>query len=191
MSGCGLRELMMIYAILSPIVANLIPAAIAVFLLWQAPISPLLGIIGRRFGIDRSASPQESAEALRIRRGYGPETPWIALGLAVALSCMFVKAHDDYTIKVLRATVVEMEPTVEPPTTEGDGLSHFMGFGDGTESIMREGCTEGCAGHVAGWKWAAKHRALKVSQCEGSNSPSFADGCRIYLWRMGYAPEPE
>ena len=181
----------MIYAILSPIVANLIPIGMAVFLLWQSAIRPLLGLIGRQVGIAPATSPPETAEALRFWKGYGPETPWIALGLVVALICMFVKAHDTYTIRLLRATVVEMEPTTISLSLEGDGLTHFMGFGEGTEHKMREGCiTEGCLGHIAGWKWAAKHGLVKNTQCDSSNSPSFAEGCRLYLWRMGYVPEP-
>ena len=124
------------------------------------------------------------------RRGYGSKIPWIGLALVAALSCMFVKAHDEQVIKLLRGTVVQMDPTVDPANPDGDGLPHFMEFGDGTQHIMRWGCSEGCSGHVAGWKWAATHHVTKDPQCDRSNSPSFAEGCRVYLWRMGYGSEP-
>lgn len=181
----------MVYEILSPIVANLIPAGLAVFFLWNALIRPVLELIGRRVGSGVPVSPPLSAEALAFRRGYGPEIPWVGLALMVALACMIVKAHDDYVIKLLRGTVVQMDPTVDPASADGDGLPRFMEFGDGTQHTMRWGCTEGCSGHIAGWKWAAEHRVMKDAQCDGSNSGSFAEGCRVYLWRMGYDSEPD
>lgn len=46
-------------------------------------------------------------------------------------------------------------------------------------------CEDDCSGHRAGWDWAQKERARKASQCDGSGSNSFLEGCRYYLQVRG------
>jgi hypothetical protein len=41
-------------------------------------------------------------------------------------------------------------------------------------------CINDCKEHAAGFRSAARRRVLTPKDCE-SNSPSFSEGCRVYL----------
>jgi lipocalin len=41
-------------------------------------------------------------------------------------------------------------------------------------------CTEDCAGHEAGYKWAEEHEISDEDDCTG-NSGSFIEGCKAYV----------
>ena len=89
-----------------------------------------------------------------------------------------------HQIRVLRSTIqYSMTPVPRLSDVPPDQAPRL--------EFMDHPCTEDCSGHVAGWEWAAKRSATRVAECYSSNSESFSEGCRIYLWRMGYGPEPD
>lgn len=49
-------------------------------------------------------------------------------------------------------------------------------------------CDDDCSGHLAGWRWARKHRLTSVADCHGT-SGSFVEGCVYFVGVMGYEPD--
>ncbi len=52
-------------------------------------------------------------------------------------------------------------------------------------------CDADCSGHIAGWDWAVANRADDVSDCQGSRSNSFYEGCHLFLEASGLADRLE
>lgn len=46
-------------------------------------------------------------------------------------------------------------------------------------------CTDDCSGHKAGFEWAQQNDIQDESDCEGSSSQSFAEGCKVYVENPG------
>lgn len=104
----------------------------------------------------------------------------LAIGLYLLASERFDQARQ---IRDLRSTIQNsMTPAIR--------LGEMVPGETPALEFMDHPCTEDCSGHLAGWQWAARHGVVRETQCDGSNSQSFAEGCRVYLWRMGYGPEP-
>jgi hypothetical protein len=103
----------------------------------------------------------------------------------VAVTVMGAEHRDQADqIRDLRNTIQHsLRPTAQLNADAPDGGTPL--------EFMGRPCSEDCSGHIAGWEWAAKRGAVRTAQCEVAKSPSFAEGCRIYLWRMGYGPEPQ
>jgi hypothetical protein len=113
---------------------------------------------------------------------------YLIVGLIFALTVVtqqaLSKGSDQYSM--IRKMRITIQYSMEPKILLGESVGNEAPF----LTFMDKICTEDCSGHVAGWKWAAKHSVTKVDQCGDPKSESFFQGCQIYLWRMGYAPDP-
>ena len=109
---------------------------------------------------------------------------YLAVGLAIGL---FLLASGDLDqaqqIRALRSTIRNSMTPVTRLSEAAPGQDSWLEF-------MDKPCEQDCSGHLAGWHWAAKRGVVKYAQCDGSNSTSFAEGCRTYLERMTYEPDP-
>jgi hypothetical protein len=76
-----------------------------------------------------------------------------------------------------------------PTRSEMDSLQVLPKFHDWSGSVSLASytsfgpyrCEDDCSGHDAGWTWAQQKRVSRPTQCEGSGSNSFMEGCLYYL----------